>query len=182
MAYVLLALAALFLFVLGMFCLGKITIPKGTGILGILCGIIGSIMVLYIVFTDGLGAFGPTISFGIGVGAFCFTVLWTLAGFEVVLGGDFKATGWFSLLGGLFAFLLGLGFFNVLGTALPKLPQFGVWLEIWAVAFWTVFAVFALGKVGAMKFLGWWLIIPTVLFTLVYPIIAFTNFGQIAPW
>jgi len=114
--------------------------------------------------------------------AFCFTVLWTLAGFEVVLGGDFKATGWFSLLGGFFAFFIGLGFFNVFGTALPKLPQFGTWLEIWAVAFWLVFAVFALGKGGLMKLLGWWLIIPTVLFTLVYPVIAFTNFGQVAPW
>jgi hypothetical protein len=182
MVYALLALAALFLFTLGFFCLGKITAPKGTGMLGIICGITGSVMVLYIAFTDALGAFGPSVSGAVAVGAFCFTVLWTLAGLEVVLGGDFKATGWFSLLGGLFAFLIGLGWFNVLGNALPLLPQFGVMFEVWAVAFWTVFAVFALGKMGAMKFLGWWLIIPTVLFTLVYPIIDFTNFAHIAPW
>jgi hypothetical protein len=182
MVYALLALAALFLFTLGFFCLGKITAPKGTGILGVITGITGTVMVVYIAFTDALGAFGPTVSFAVAVGAFCFTVLWTLAGFEVLLGGDFKATGWFSLLGGLFAFLLGLGWFNVIGTALPMLPQFGVMFLVWAVAFWTVFAVFGLGKMGAMKFLGWWLIIPTVLFSVVYPIIDFTNFGNIAPW
>jgi len=181
MVYAFLVLAALFLFVLGMFCLGKVT-AKGTGILGVLCGITGTIMILYLAFTDGLAAFGPTVSFAVAVGAFCFTILWTLAGFEVLLGGDFKATGWFSLLGGLFALLICLGWFNVLGSALPKLPQFGVLFGVWTVAFWTVFAVFALGKMKAMKFLGWWLVGPTVLFTLVYPIIDFTNFGNIAPW
>jgi len=182
MAYFVLALAALFLFVLGLFCLGKIAAPKGVGILGVVCGITATIAVLYIMFTDALGAFGPTVSFAVGIGASCFTVLWTLAGFEVLLGGDFKATGWFSLLGGFFAFLIGLGWFGVLGTTLPMLPQFGVWFIIFAIAFWLVFAVFALGKGSLMKLLGWWLIIPTVLFCLVYPIIAFTNFGQIAPW
>jgi len=182
MVYAFLVLAALFLFTLGIFCLGKIAAPKGVGILGVLTGITGTIMIVYLAFTDGLAAFGPTVSFAVASGAFCFTILWTLAGFEVLLGGDFKATGWFSLLGGLFAFLIGLGWFGVLGTTLPTLPQFGVWFMIWAVAFWTVFAVFGLGKVGAMKFLGWWLIIPTALFTLVYPIIAYTNLGQIAPW
>jgi len=182
MVYAILALAALFLFVLGIFCLGKISAPKGVGLLGVLCGITATVMVAYAVLTDALGVFGATVSGAVAVAAFCFTILWTLAGFEVLVGGDFKASGWFSLLGGAFAFFIGLGWFNVLGTALPKLPQFGVWFEIWAVAFWLVFAVFALGKVKAMKFLGWWLIIPTVLFTLVYPIIAYTNFGQIAPW
>ena len=182
MVYALLALAGLFLFTLGFFCIGKITAPKGTGILGVIAGITGTGMVMYIAFTDALGVFGPTVSGAVAVAAFCFTVLWTLAGFEVVLGGDFKATGWFSLLGGLFAFLIGLGWFNVLGTALPILPQFGIMFEIWAVAFWTVFVVFALGKMGALKFLGWWLIIPTVLVTLVWPIIAYTNGGAIGTW
>lgn len=183
MVYAFLVLAALFLFVLGMFCLGKVT-AKGTGILGVLCGITGTIMILYLAFTDGLAdpAAWTPISFAVASGAFCFTILWTLAGFEVLLGGDFKATGWFSLLGGLFALLIGLGWFNVLGTALPLLPQFGVLFIVWTVAFWTVFAVFALGKMKAMKFLGWWLVGPTVLFTLLYPIIDFVNFGRIAPW
>lgn len=182
MAYFVLAVAALFLFVLGLFCIGKITAPKGVGILGVIGGITGTIVILYMVLTDALVAFGPTVSFAVGIGAACFTVLWTLAGFEVLLGGDFKATGWFSLPGGIFAFLIGLGWLNVVGTTLPKLPQFGVWFIIFAIAFWLVFAVFALGKMGLMKLLGWWLIIPTVFFCLVYPVIAYLNFGQIAPW
>ena len=182
MVYAFLVLAALYLFVLGIFCLGKIAAPKGVGILGVLCGITGTIMIVYLAFTDGLAAFGPTVSFAVASGAFCFTILWALGGFEILLGGDFKATGWFSLLGGTFAFLIGLGWFGVLGTTLPLLPQFGVWFIIWAIAFWLVFAVFALGKGSLMKFLGWWLIIPVVLFTLVYPIVAYTNLGQIAPW
>lgn len=182
MAYFILALAALFLFVLGLFCLGKITAPKGTGILGVVCGITGTIVVLYIVLTDALAVFGPTVSAAVAILASLFTVLWTLAGFEVLLGGDFKATGWYSLLGGIFAFFIGLGFLNVVGTTLPKLPQFGTWAIIFAVAFWLVFVVFGLGKMKAMKLLGWWLIIPTILFCLVYPIVAYLNFGQIAPW
>jgi hypothetical protein len=183
MVYVILALAALFLFTLGFFCIGKITAPKGTGILGIIAGITGSIIVLWIGFTDALGVFGTSVSVAVAIAAFCFTVLWTLAGFEVVLGGDFKATGYFSLLGGFFAFFIGLGWFgwNTPG-ALPTIPQFGIMFEVWAVAFWTVFAVFALGKMGLMKFLGWWLIIPTVLITCVWPALAFANFGALGTW
>ncbi len=178
MVYVILALAALFLFVLGIFLLGGVS-AKATGALSLIIGATTSIFTVILVTTDALGGFGPTTSYAVGVGGFQFFMLYWLIGIEVFAETDFKATGWYSLLAGLFAFLLGLGWFNILGTALPLVPQFGVWFIIWAIAFWLVFLVFAMGYTALTKLLAWWLIIPTVLFTLVYPIIAYTNFGKI---
>lgn len=182
MVYVVLAVAIMFLTTLAMFCIGKITAPKGVGIYGVVAGVVGNIIVLYLILTDALGAFGPTVSAAVGIVAFVFTILWAAAGLEILLGGDFKASGWFALPGAILVLLIGLGFLNVLGTALPKLPQFGVFFIIFSVAFFLVFAVFALGKTKLMKFLGWWLLIPVNLCCLLYAVIAFTNFGQIAPW
>ena len=181
MVYVVLAVAIMFLTTLARFCIGKITAPKGVGLYGVVAGVIGNIMVLYLVLTDALGAFGPTVSAAVGIVAFVFTILWTAAGLEILLGGDFKASGWFALPGAILVLLIGLGFLGW-GGALPVLPQFGVFFIIFSVAFFLVFAVFALGKGSLMKFLGWWLLIPVNVCCLFYAVIAFTNFGQIAPW
>jgi len=181
MLYVILALAALYLFVLGLFLLGKVPL-KPTGALSGIIGVTGSILILYMVATDALSAFGPTATYAAGIGAFVFFMVYLLIAAEVFLGGDLKATAWYCLIGGLLVFLIGLGFLHVLGTTLPLVGQFGLMFLVWAGAFWLVWLVFGLGMSKLSKLLGWYLIIPTTAVTVVWPIIAFTNAGVIGMW
>jgi len=181
MLYVILALATLFLFVISLMLLGKVP-AKAVGALGFIIGVTGGILILYMVATDALSAFGPTASYAAGIGAFMFFMLYLLVGMEVFTGTDFKATGWFSLVGGLFAFVIGLGFLHVLGDALPLVGQFGVMFLVYAGAFWLIFLVFALGMTKLTKLLAWYILIPTTAITVFWPIFMFTNYGVQGRW
>lgn len=181
MLYAILGLATLFLFVIGLMLLGKVP-AKAVGSLGFIIGATGTILILYMVATDALSAFGPTASYAAGIGAFMFFMLYLLVGMEVFTGTDFKATGWFSLVGGLFAFVIGLGFLHVLGDTLPLVGQFGVMFLVWAVAFWLIWLVFALGQTNLTKLLAWYLLIPTTAITVFWPIFMFTNYGVVGTW
>lgn len=181
MLYVILGLATTFLFVIALMLLGKVP-AKTMASLGFIIGATGTLLIIWMVGTDALSAFGPTASYAAGIGAFMFFMLYLLVGMEVFTGGDFKATGWFSLVGGLFAFVIGLGFLNVLGDALPLVGQFGVMFLVWAVAFWLIWLVFALGQTSLTKLLAWYLLIPVVAITVFWPIFMFTNYGLVGRW
>jgi len=181
MLYVILALATLFLVVISLMLLGKVP-AKSTGALAGIIGVTGSILILYMVATDALAAFGPTATAASLIVAFMFFMLYLLVAAEVFTGTDFKATGWYSLVAGLFVFLIGLGFLHVLGDALPLVGQFGLMFMVWAVAFWLIWLIFGLGMTKLTKLLAWYLIIPTVAVTIVWPIIGFTNYGLVGLW
>ena len=185
MLYVILALAALFLFVIGVMLLGKVP-ARSTGALSGIIGATGSILILYMVATDALAVFGATATAAAGIGAFVFFMIYLLIAAEVFTGGDFKATGWYALIGGTLVFLIGLGFGLgggvKFGTALPAVNQFGWMFIVWAVAFWLIFLIFGLGKTNLTKLLAWYLLIPTTLVTVVWPIIMFVNRGVIGEW
>ncbi len=181
MLYVILALATLFLVVISLMLLGKVP-AKSMGALAGIIGVTGSIMILYMAATDALSAFGPTATFAALIVAFMFFMLYLLVAAEVFTGTDFKATGWYSLVAGLFVFCIGLGFLHVLGDTLPLVGQFGTMFLVWAGAFWLIWLVFALGMTNLTKLLAWYLIIPTVAITIFWPIIAFTNYGVIGTW
>ena len=185
MLYVILALASLFLIVIAMMLLGKVP-AKSTGALAGIIGVTGSILILYMVATDALSAFGPTASFAGGIGAFVFFMIYILIAFEVAGGTDFKATGWFALIGGTLVLLIGLGWGLggglKFGDALPAVAQFGWMFVVWAIAFYLIFLIFGLGMTKLTKLLAWYLIIPTTIITVVWPIIMFVNRGVIGEW
>jgi len=179
--YVILALATLFLFVIALMLLGKVPAKSVCSLAGII-GVTGTILILYMVATDALSVFGPTASYAAGIGAFVFFMIYILIAFEVFTGTDFKATGWFALIGGTLVFLIGLGFLHVLGTALPLNGQFGAMFLVYAVAFWIIFLVFGLGQTKLTKLLAWYLLIPTTAITVAWPIIMYTNAFNIGRW
>lgn len=179
MVYPILATVGCLLLIIGLMNLGKIPPTKSVAAILMIVGVIVCGAALFLTFADALSAFGPTASFACGVSCFMFGMLYLLCGMEIYHGGDFKVAGWYSLIAGLYCFFVGLGWLNVMGTALPPVAQFGIWNIIWAVAFWLVFIVYGLGVAKLAKTLGWWLIIPVVAYTLFYPVIAFTNFNII---
>jgi len=185
MLYVILALAAFFLFVIALMLLGKIP-AKTTGALAGIIGVTGSVIILYMVLTDALSVFGPTATYAAGIGAFGFFMVYILIAAEVFTGGDFKATGWMALIVGVFVFLIGLGWGLggglKFGDALPAVNQFGWMFIVWAGAFFLIWLVFGLGQAKLTKFLAWYILIPTTAVTVVWPIIMFVNRGVIGEW
>lgn len=185
MLFVILGLATFFLFVITMMLFGKVP-AKTTGALSGIVGVTGSILILYMVATDALAAFGPTVTATAGVAAFGFFVIYMLIAAEVFGGGDFKATGWMALIVGVVVLLLGLGFGLggglKFGDALPPVAQFGWMFLVWAIAFGLIWLVFGLGMTKLTKLLAWWLLIPTTIITVAWPVIMFTNRGVIGEW
>ena len=93
----------------------------------------------------------------------------------------FQPLGWYSLPMCVMVFLEGLGFFHILGTKLPKVPQFGVlWLS-YAIAFFLFFWVFGLGNFGALQATGWYCCFIAVV-TIAYPTLANFNAGKVGAW
>jgi len=171
--------------------------------------IIGGIMVilaLLILAMDIYKAFGETVSLVVASAVLTFAIAYLLLGgalfnmynpdyiamakAAVPEGSDpnpfvgfaaFQPLGWYSLPMCIMVFLEGLGFFHILGTKLPKVPQFGILWISYAIAFFLFFYVFGLGNFGALQFTGWYCIVITVL-TIAYPTLAHFNAGKVGAW
>lgn len=171
--------------------------------------IIGGLMVILailIVAMDVYKAFGETVSLVVASAVLTFAVAYLLLGgalfnmynpdyiaiakAAVPEGSEanpyvgfaaFQPLGWYSLPMSIMVFLEGLGFFHILGTKLPKVPQFGILWVSYAIAFFLFFWVFGLGNFGALQATGWYCIFITVV-TIAYPTLANLNAGKVGSW
>lgn len=97
----------------------------------------------------------------------------------------FQPLGWYCLPMSIMLLILGLGFFQILGKKLPKVPQFGILWIMWAITFFLFFYVFGLGNYGSalvfLKSTGWWTTVVGLL-TCAYPALANFNSGKVGAW
>jgi hypothetical protein len=93
--------------------------------------------------------------------------------------------GWFCLPVSIMFLIISLGFFNVLGKKLPRVPQFGVLWLLWSITFFLFFYVLGLGNFGdglsLLKMTGWWTLGVGVV-TCVYPSLGYLNAGKVGAW
>lgn len=177
MIFVVFAVVFFILFYNGCMILGKFG-GKQAAVMNIVSGLaIGGIGV-WIGFEDNLGAVGPTQSFVAASTCLAFAITYFIIAGEIFAGTDFKSLGWYCLSVAILMFLFGLGFANVLGTTLALIGQFAVLWIWWSVLFFVFFLVWALGKSGLAKFAGYFTI-ATAFITILYPTIAFFNYGVI---
>lgn len=176
MIYAVLTLVALILFCNGLLVLGVFG-GKQMAVLNVGVGVGIGVMGIVIGFTDALKAVGPTQSLVAAASCLVFAFLYILLAGEIWAGSDFKALAWYCLIGGIFMFLIGLGFSHLLGKTLIASSQFAVFWYMWAVLFWLFWAVWGLGKASWAKFTGFYTIF-VAFFTGLYPVIAFITLGR----
>ncbi len=177
MIFTVLIIVAVILFVNGFVVLGKYS-GKQVAWLNLGAGLSIWIIGMFIGMTNNLGTVGPTQSFVASASCIVFALVYLLLAAEILAGSDFKALGYYSFIGGLIMFLIGLGYFHILGSALIASSQFGVLWLMWAALFWLFWHCWGLGKTALAPFTGYYTIF-TALFTSLYPAIAFFNMGRI---
>ncbi len=174
MIWVVFAIVFLILFFNSFMILGKYG-GKPAAVMNIAAGLgIGGIGV-WVGMEDQLAAVGPTQSLVAAVTCLVFAFTYFLIATEILAGTDFKALGWYCLPAGILLLLFGLGFFHIVGSALPFFPEFAVLWIWWSVFFFIFFVTFGLGKAGMSKFAGWFTLV-TAFVTILYPTIAWLNF------
>jgi hypothetical protein len=188
MIYVVLYLVGGMLFVNGLFMVGKITNLPGVVVYNLLVGVFISIMGVWIIAKDNLNAFGETVS--LVAGATCLTfgfayLMIALEGLTLVLGlkigADFSVLGWYCLPMSICVLSMSLGWYQALGSKLPKVPQFGIMWLLWAICFFLFFLVFGAG-VGALKALTGIVIIIVGIITCSYTSLANFQAGKVGQW
>lgn len=177
MIFVVLTIVAMILFANGMMILGKFG-GKQMAWMNLFACITIAIMGIYIGFSDGLKAVGPTQSFAAAASCLVFAMAYLMVAAELFCGTDFKALGWFCFMGGCAMLLIGLGYFHVVGTALVPASQFGVFWLMWGALFWLFWACWGLGVTSLVPFTGYYTIF-VAFFTSLYPSTAFYNMGRI---
>ena len=188
MVYIILYLVGGLLFVNGLFCLGVVTNLAGVAAFNFLGGTLITIMALYISCKDMYSTFGETVSNVVAATCLTFSIAYlmiALEGYTIISGfkvaADFTALGWYCLPMSICLFLLFLGWFQILGKKLPKVPQFGIlWLS-WSICFLLFWIAFGLQKVGLYPLTGWFIIIVGFV-TCSYPALANFQAGKVGQW
>jgi putative amide transporter protein len=177
MIFAVLMIFSIVLFFDGFFVLGKYA-GKQVAWLNLGGGLSLWVIGLFIGMTDNLHAFGATQSFVAAATCVVFALFYLLLAAEIIAGTDFKGLGYFCFMAGLAMFLLGLGYFHILGTTLVHASQFGVFWILWAILLWLVWIVWGLGKTALAPFTGYACIFLAFA-TGLYPAIAFFNLARI---
>jgi hypothetical protein len=93
--------------------------------------------------------------------------------------------GWYCFPMSIMLFIISLGFFNMIGKKLPKVPQFGFLWLLWSITFFLFFYVLGLGNFGdglsLLKMTGWWTLGVGVV-TCAYPALGYFNAGKVGAW
>jgi len=187
MVYIVLYLVGGLLFVNGMFLLGHASNLAGVVAFNLIGGVLITIMALYIAAKDLYSAFGETVSVIVGASCLTFSIAYLMIAFEgasIIRGfevkADFTTLGWYALPMSICIFSLALGWFQILGKKMPKVPQFGILWLTWGVAFFLFFLTFAL-KAPVGKFTGYYIIIIGII-TCSYPALAHFQAGKTGTW
>ena len=181
MIYIILYLVGAVLFVNGLLLLGMVSNFPGVAALNFLIGTLITVMALYIAMTDMLKAFGETVSNTAAATCLTFSVAYLMIALEVWTKGDFTVLGWYSLPMSACLFFLSLGYFQILGKKLPKVPQFGVLWLCWSVCFFLFWLRFGV-QMAAIGPLTGWVIIIVGFITCSYPALANFQAGKVGQW
>ena len=176
------------LFVNGLFMAGIITNLAGFAIYNGLVGLLVTIMGLNIANKDSLSAFGETVSLVACTTCLTFSFAYLIIALEsltIMMGlkiaGDFTVLGWYCLPMSVCLLSLSLGWYQILGEKMPKVPQFGLLWLLWAICFFLFFLVFGAG-VGALKALTGYIIIVVGFITCTYTSLANFQAGKVGQW
>tara|TARA_Y100000031_G_scaffold50033_1_gene57388 strand:- start:380 stop:943 length:564 start_codon:yes stop_codon:yes gene_type:complete len=187
MVYIVLYLVGGLLFVNGMFLLGYATNLAGVASFNFIGGVLITVMAIYMAAKDMYSAFGETVSNVVGASCLTFAIAYlmiALEGMSIVMGfevkADFTTLGWYCLPMAICIFFLALGWFQIIGKKMPKVPQFGIMWLTWAGAFFLFFLAFA-AKAPVGKFTGYYIIIVGII-TCSYTALAHFQAGKTGQW
>lgn len=187
MVYIVLYLVGGLLFIDGLFLLGYLTNLTGVAAFNFLGGTLIAIMALYIAGKDMYKAFGETVSNVVAATCLTFSIAYlmiALEGYSIVrafeVKADFTALGWYCLPMAVCLFILFLGWLQVVGKKLPKVPQFAVLWASWSVSFFLFFLTLAV-KAPIAPITGWFIIIVGFV-TCSYPALANFQAGKVGKW
>lgn len=187
MVYIVLYLVGGLLFVNGLFLLGYAANLAGVASFNFIGGILITVMAMYIAAKDLYNAFGETVSNTVAATCLTFSIAYlmiALEGFSIVRGfevkADFTALGWYCLPMSICLFLLFLGWLQVLGKKLPKVPQFAFLWLCWSICFFLFFLTLA-AKVPVGALTGWVIMIVGFI-TCSYPALANFQAGKVGQW
>ncbi len=187
MVYIVLYLVGGLLFVNGLFLLGYAANLAGVAAFNFIGGILITVMAMYIAAKDLYSAFGETVSNTVAATCLTFSIAYlmiALEGFTIVrafeVKADFTALGWYCLPMSICLFLLFLGWLQVLGKKLPKVPQFAFLWLCWAICFFLFFLTLA-AKVPVGALTGWVIMIVGFI-TCSYPALANFQAGKVGQW
>jgi len=180
MVYIVLYLVGGLLFVNGLFLLGIAANLAGVAAFNFLGGTLITIMALYIAMTDMYKEFGETVSSVVAATCLTFSIAYLMIALEGWTKGDFSTLGWYCLPMSICLFILFLGFFQVIGKKLPKVPQFGILWLLWAICFFLFFLTLAAGAPTG-KFTAWFIMIVGFI-TCSYPALAYFQAGKVGQW
>lgn len=186
MVFIVLYLVGGLLFVNGLLLLGVATNMPGIAAFNFIGGVLITVMALYIAAKDMYSAFGETVSNVVGASCLTFAIAYLMIALEAMnitrseAPGDFTTLGWYALPMSICIFSLSLGWFQIIGKKMPKVPQFGVLWLTWAGAFFLFFLTFAL-KLPVGKFTGFYIIVIGII-TCSYPALANFQAGKTGQW
>jgi putative amide transporter protein len=187
MVYIILYLVGGLLFVNGLFLIGIATNLAGVAAFNFLGGTLITIMALYIAGKDMYSAFGETVSNVVAATCLTFSIAYlmiALEGFSIVaglkIGGDFTTLGWYCLPMSICLFCLFLGWLQVIGSKMPKVPQFAFLWLCWSICFFLFFLALA-AKMPVGKLTGWFIMIVGFI-TCSYPALANFQAGKVGQW
>jgi hypothetical protein len=188
MVYIVLYLVGGLLFVDGLFLLGYVTNLAGVAAFNFLGGTLITIMALYIAGKDMYSGFGETVSNVVAATCLTFSIAYlmiALEGLSIIRGyevtADFTALGWYCLPMSICLFFLFLGWLQVIGKKLPKVPQFAFLWLCWSVCFFLFFLTLGIGVAGVGKFTGGFIIVVGFI-TCSYPALANFQGGKVGQW
>jgi putative amide transporter protein len=191
MVYIILYLVGGLLFVNGLFLLGIATNLAGVAAFNFLGGTLITVMAIYIACKDMYSAFGETVSNVVAATCLTFSIAYLMIGLEglsIVLTlvpaeqkANFTTLGWYCLPMSICLFILFLGWFQIIGKKMPKVPQFGIlWLS-WSICFFLFWVSLGLAKTGWYPATGWFIIIVGFI-TCSYPALANFQAGKVGQW
>ncbi len=181
MVFIILYLVGGLLFVNGLLLLGIITNYPGVAAFNFLGGVLITFMALYIASTDMYKAFGETVSNTVAATCLTFSIAYLMIALEIWTKGDFTVLGFYCIPMAVCLFFIFLGFFNIIGKKLPKVPQFGILWLAWAICFLLFFLRFGLQVTEISRFTGWFIIIVGFI-TCSYPALANFQAGKAGNW
>ena len=187
MVYIILYLVGGLLFINGLFLIGYLTNLPGIAAFNFLGGTLITIMAIYIAGKDMYKSFGETVSNTVAATCLTFSLAYlmiALEGYSIVRGfevkGDFTALGWYCLPMSICLFLLSLGWFQILGKKLPKVPQFAALWLCWSICFFLFFLTLG-AKMPVGIFTGWFIMIVGFI-TCSYPALRNFQVGKVGEW
>jgi hypothetical protein len=187
MVFIILYLVGGLLFVNGLFLLGHLPNLAGVAAFNFLGGTLITVMALIIAVKDLYKAFGETVSNTVAATCLTFSIAYLMIafeGFSIIRGfevkADFTALGWYCLPMSICLFFLFLGWLQVLGKKLPKVPQFAFMWLCWSICFFLFFLTLAV-KAPTGTITGWVIMIVGFI-TCSYPALANFQAGKAGAW